>query len=205
MGVPTDEEVMTGIYRVIQGDLDRIFGPEILTIDDFLVDPARYREIVLKNTFNRFDFGHIAFDGMALAPIDSGMARKISEWFPSLSPQLSVFRKSPRDQKEPNFIHCDAELGDWTAVLYLNPDPDPRDGTDFWKDLATGRIRGSAEEAVQLRDPTLCEKWRHASAKFNRLLMFPADLFHSRAIYENYGEGDDARLIQVTFGTGSLE
>jgi hypothetical protein len=35
--------------------------------------------------------------------------------------------------------------------------------------------------------------------RFNRLLIFDAALPHSRAIFENYGEGDDARLIQVIF------
>lgn len=49
---------------------------------------------------------------------------------------------------------------------------------------------------------------RHAEAwaAAGRLLLFPAPCFHSRAILENYGTaGDDARLIQLVFGTGSLE
>ncbi len=42
-------------------------------------------------------------------------------------------------------------------------------------------------------------------ARFNRLLLFVSDRFHSRSIHDNYGADEDARLVQVTFGTGDLE
>ena len=34
-------------------------------------------------------------------------------------------------------------------------------------------------------------------ARTNRLVIFPSYILHSRNILKNYGEGDDARLIQV--------
>jgi hypothetical protein len=176
----------------------------VLILDDFIREPEHYRNAALKNKFARIDFGHIAFDGIAIASLETGLPKLIEQRFPQLKPELSVFRKSPKDQKEPNFIHCDVELGDWTAVLYLNPWPDVRDGTDFWVERETGALHGPAEHAVTLKAASQCDKWRHVSAKFNRLLMFPADYFHSRALYENYGEGDNARLIQVVFGRGEL-
>lgn len=174
---------------------------DLIVQDDFVRYPEVYRSLALKQEFKHIDFGHIAFDGIALANLDFGLPSRIKTHFPQLTPTLSVYRKSPHDQVEPNFIHCDVELGDWTAVLYLNPIPHPRDGTDFWES-PDGARRGTAEEAVQLKDPTKCKMWRHVEAKFNRLLMFPADLFHSRSMYENYGEGNEARLIQVVFGMG---
>jgi hypothetical protein len=36
-------------------------------------------------------------------------------------------------------------------------------------------------------------------AKFNRMTFFDSYLPHARNIFENFGEGDDARLIQVIF------
>lgn len=179
---------------------------EILVLDDFLKFPEEYRAMALDQSFKRIDFGHIAFNGIALAPLTIGLPRLLQRRFPHLVPELSVFRRSPAGQKEPNFIHCDIELGEWTAILYLNPRPMPGDGTDFWEHAETHEIRGTAENAVEkMKDRSRVFRWRHIKAKFNRVVMFPADLFHSRALYDNYGSGDDARLIQVVFGNGSLE
>jgi len=36
-------------------------------------------------------------------------------------------------------------------------------------------------------------------AKYNRLVVFPSDLYHSRNIFDNYGSAENARLIQVCF------
>jgi hypothetical protein len=60
--------------------------------------------------------------------------------------------------------------------------PPEGDGTKFWE-------RGGAGWT----------ETRLVLGRFNRLLIFDAALPHSRAIFENYGEGDDARLIQVIF------
>ena len=35
-------------------------------------------------------------------------------------------------------------------------------------------------------------------------VLFSSNLFHSRALPENYGEGLDGRLIHVCFGSGEL-
>ena len=112
---------------------------------------------------------------------------------------LTFFRQSPLHQEEPNYIHSDEGMGQWTAILYLNPEPAEGDGTTFWRFRPTGAIHGSAREMA--KDPGLWEPWQHVEAKFNRLLVFDSLYFHSRAIEENYGEGEAARLIQVAFGT----
>ena len=39
----------------------------------------------------------------------------------------------------------------------------------------------------------------HVASRFNRVVLFPAEYFHSRALYENYGDGDTARLTQIVF------
>ncbi len=178
---------------------------KIFTVDDAISRPEAYRREALRKPFRRIDFGHIAFNGIAEASLETGLAKLIRTSFPDLTPTLSVFRKSPSGQKEPNYIHCDAELGTWTAILYLNPDPPSGDGTFFWRNTETGAIRGTAKEAVSaFSKQGSCTIWKRIEAKFNRVLFFEADLFHSRAFYENYGQDDDARLIQVVFGTGKL-
>lgn len=122
-----------------------------------------------------------------------------------LTPTLTFFRKSPEGQVEPNYIHHDAPMGDWTGILYLNETPAHWDGTLFWTHV-DGAERSTSEDDKS-SDWDKPEKWKlsHAmQAKFNRLLLFEAPLFHSRSIKANYGHADDARLIQVVFGTGRL-
>jgi len=36
-------------------------------------------------------------------------------------------------------------------------------------------------------------------SKFNRMIAFNSDSLHSRNLFENFGEGESARLIQVAF------
>jgi hypothetical protein len=64
----------------------------------------------------------------------------------------------------------------------MNPEPAEGDGTAFWE-----------------KDGGEWKMTHLVQAKFNRLLTFNADLHHSRALFNNYGEGDGARLIQVIF------
>lgn len=70
-------------------------------------------------------------------------------------------------------------MGDLTAILYLNDEAPDSDGTTIYdKD-----------------DDKICTFF----SKFNRLVIFDSYLKHSRNIYENFGDGESARLIQVVF------
>ncbi len=121
-------------------------------------------------------------------------------------PSLSFFRKSPLGQEEPHFIHTDIDMGDWSAILYLNPEPPEGDGTSFWMHKRTAAIQSFIphERSEDGKSAINWERIQHVQAKFNRLVLFPSSFFHSRAIPENWGEGDEARLTQVTFGTGDV-
>lgn len=154
----------------------------IYVFDDVMSWPTEYRERALQRPFGTFLSVHgQSFHG--IGQCDNGaFPFWVTDKFRGLEPSLTFFRRSPLGQDEPNYIHDDADMGEWTAILYLTPDPPESDGTVFYSD------------GVQLRVP----------AKFNRAVVFPAVLNHSRAIHENYGSGDTARLTQVMFGTGTL-
>lgn len=175
----------------------------IRVFDNFLPHPVEYRADALGLGFRSFDFEHCSFHGIALAPLAGLVPAKIRRLFPEASPTLSFFRKSPSGQQEPHFIHTDADMGDWSAILYLNPDPPPGDGTLFYIHEATGAT-ASAIAHERSEEGRSSDGWllRYTvESKFNRLLVFPSTSFHSRAIYDNWGVGDEARLTQVTFGT----
>lgn len=183
----------------------------IQVLDDVLDDPMAYLEAVRALPIRSVTVGAATFHGISDVP-DLRLPRLIQARYPQSQPGLTFVRRSPEGQEEPNFIHTDRDMGDWTAILYLNPDPPAADGTTFWRHRATGAQASTAtgsEETLQewlsWRDRAQWEPWRTVSAKFNRLLLFHAPLFHSRAIPENYGEPESARMIQLVFGTGSLQ
>lgn len=178
---------------------------EIQILDDFLHAPVAYRACALRREFKSYDFGHCTFHGIAVAG-DTELPRRIHELFPQLAPSLSFFRKSPLGQVEPHFIHSDVDMGDWSAILYLNPDPPPGDGTSFWTHRATSAIESGVphERSIEGRERANWVLREHVDARFNRLVMFPSSYFHSRGIHENWGAADQARLTQVVFGKGIL-
>lgn len=148
----------------------------IRVLDDVLPDPHAYRAKALAQPFRDVTIGPDTFKG--IAPCADGDVAAIAAAITGAEPVLTFFRKSPLGQKEPNFIHSDHEMGAWTGIYYMNPEPDEGDGTTFWKN-------GEQTEQVV--------------ARFNRLLLFTTEQEHSRSIFENYGDGDSARLIQVMF------
>lgn len=178
-------------------DLLASVGP-IVVIDDVLPDPRAYREAALALSFGDVPAGDQVFKGIAV-PTTPFLQILLSQTVGCGPTTLTFFRKSPAGQLEPNYIHSDRDMGDWTAILYLNPDPPAGDGTSFWMHRATGQVSGEFD-ADAARDVSQWECWRHVDAKFGRLLIFQSDYFHSRGIEQNYGAGDSARLIQVAFG-----
>lgn len=171
----------------------------IQVFDDVLSDPVAYRAQALAAPFTTVNLGQ-EFRGIAL-PMDRALSTWFETTFPDLRAGLSFFRRSPVGQVEPNDIHNDVDMGDVTAILYLNPQPADGDGTIFWRHVGTG-ITETAEPVSgalgHARDDWEIE--RHVEARFNRVVVFDAALCHSRALVENYGNGDAARLIQVLFG-----
>ncbi len=176
----------------------------IRVIDDFIHDPGVYRHTALALPFIDVPADGKIFRGMAFSNLKMEQAIPgIRALSPDAGPTASFFRKSPLGQVEPNYIHSDAEMGDWTGILYLNPEPVDEDGTVFWRHRRTNSLTGEDWKAEGHSIPMWDEICR-VPAKFNRLLLFDAKLYHSRSLVQNYGEGDDARLIQVIFGKGEI-
>ena len=175
--------------------------------DNFLRDPHGYYERAIRHEFKTFEFPEVGVKFHGIAPAaDNRIPLRLMEMYPGTVATLSFFRQSPAGQKEPHFIHTDADMGDWTAILYLTPNAPEGDGTTFWRHLPTGEIENATphlrSEEGQKPDPANWRAWFRVAAVFNRLLVFPSSYFHSRAIFANYGRGAGARLTQVTFGTG---
>jgi len=182
----------------------------IQVIDAFLPDPLAYRAACLAMPRRSHELGpDVVFHGIAEIP-DRTVPDLLEARFPTLRVVTSLTRLSPLGQSCPNAIHQDLDMGTVTGILYLNPDAPVGDGTDFMMHRETGSRASTAqtlderiEEGLAWCDPSQWDRWMHVAAQFNRLLLFDAALFHSRAIFENYGTDDEsARLIEIDFCTG---
>lgn len=166
--------------------------------DDVLGDADAYRAFALSQPFRTIVTGDEHWHGIGMHA-DATLPNLVSALMPGARTTLTFFRQSPEGQAEPNFIHSDEGMGQWTAILYLTLNPAYGDGTSFWRYIPTGAVRGSARDLP--KEPALWSRWRLVSGLFGRLVIFDSLYFHSRGIEANYGRGDDARLIQVAFGT----
>lgn len=185
----------------------------ILVIDDLLPDPDAYRQAVLAASYEDVNVGHAVFHGIGFLPQDVSAPLVAALTAIGIEPTVTMARQSPHGQDEPNFIHTDTDMGEVTAIFYLTPTPAEGDGTTFWRHQS-GCIASEApddetrvQEALEWRQRAHWTPWVTIPARFNRLLIFPAPLFHSRALEANYGAVADgtARLIQLVFGRATTE
>jgi hypothetical protein len=108
-------------------------------------------------------------------------------------------------------------LVDWTAVVYLTPDPDPSCGTSFYRHKGTGLYGPPNRHQMKnfnfddftdyenqvvekdTLDPTAWEVVRDVENRFNRCVMFrSSELFHAHS--RAFGiDRTSARLTQNFF------
>jgi len=151
----------------------------VILSDDVIQFPYEYVEDILNNDFVDIYDGENVFKNIQPRDHDDEFALFTLDLLSDFQVVWNFIRRSPKDQDEPNFIHTDEMMGDLTAVLYLSKEAPDEDGTTIYDyDMKQSFV---------------------AYSKFNRAIIFDSALPHSRNIYENFGDGDDARLVQVIF------
>lgn len=147
-------------------------------IDPCISNLDLYRSAVLQADFKTYDYGDgQVFHNMAELP-DTPFSNYALEFFPNYIVSGHFARKSPKGQQEPNFIHSDEKHGDITAILYLSPVYEPC-GTILYDDDGTPSVT--------------------VHMSYGKGFFFSSNVKHSRILVDNFGEEDDARLIEVVF------
>lgn len=146
-------------------------------LTDVFEDPDSYVESIKNKGFIDFKVGDNVFKNVQRLEKDDVV--KAIESLIGAKLVLSFARLSPLGQEEPNFIHTDEMHGDYTAILYLNKTYPSGYGTTIYDE--------------DDNEVLICK------AKYNSLYIFPSSVKHSRNTLQNFGEGDDARLVQVMF------
>ncbi len=151
----------------------------LITFDDILKDPVAYVDDIHKHGFQDFYDGHNVFKNIQPRDNNDEFAQYVSELFNAYKVEFNFVRKSPLNQNEPNFIHTDEMMGDITCILYLNEQEPDNNGTTIYDED---------------KNPIFI-----MYSKFNRMVAFTSNAPHSRNLFDNFGEGETARLVQVIF------
>ncbi len=151
---------------------------------------------------------------------DKAFADKVGEFLgvPVVS-HSAMYRRFFRGEIPVGYIHNDINMGDYTAILYLNPPDQCEGGTAFWRNRELGwegcPVEPEVWEAAQAQDTPAFwhQMWRDGfdeskwemtklvEMKFGRLLIYPAALFHSWYPKDVCHATDinESRLIKVLF------
>lgn len=150
----------------------------LIILDNVLTNPKAYVDDALSYSFQEIYDAEKTFKG--IQPRNDDEFQHFIENYLDLNYETTYnfIRQSPEGQIEPNFIHTDENMGDILALLYLNENH-PEDGTVMYDN----------------EGKEMCSVYM----KFNRAIIFGTRYPHSRMRFENFGTGDDSRLVQVIF------
>ena len=150
----------------------------LISFDNVIKNPKEYVSDILKKEFHDFVDWFKVFKNVSACGNDE-FEKFVLNLFPNHEAKWNFVRKSPLHQEEPNFIHNDTMMSDITVILYLSEVHPANDGTTIYDN----------------DEKPICTVY----SKFNRMIAFDSDLLHSRNIFDNFGEGDSSRLVQVIF------
>lgn len=151
----------------------------LITFDNIIKDPLSYVSDIHLHGFQDVADGEYTFKNIQPRDKNDEFAQYVTNLFVGYKVDLNFVRKSPLNQEEPNFVHTDEMMGDITCLLYLNEQAPDDDGTTIYDEN---------------KKPLLT-----MYSKFNRMIAFTSNAPHSRNLFDNFGEAQTARLVQVIF------
>jgi hypothetical protein len=179
----------------------------VQVIDDFHTDPIAVRKIALQQEYhkppaiNGKAVGGLAYRVDCPEELKSSFLRKLGRYFPStvISSSCIQFRYTLADTQKRAVCHADGV--DYAGICYLSNPEHNKSGTVFYRHKPTGELmrNKNTPEKYDYSDPEQWEEISRVDMKFNRLVFYPGDLFHSIAT-PFFGKNiDDARLTQNMF------
>ena len=197
----------------------------LTVIDNFSKHAHLIRHLALQQPVREADYlGHKypgvicdpEFEAMLLDHLGPLICNKGG--FQTIYPVLSFFRLGVAGHKPQIYIHADNAMGaEYNAVFCLNPPESCHGGTAFWTHQETGWTRlppkAGVEAAGFTMDQGFCDRmnlegsdesfWEMnglVSMAWNRMIIFPSDLWHSRYPKDYTGQTPQTgRLVWVCF------
>jgi hypothetical protein len=191
---------------------------KVCVIDNFLADPMAEREKALAASYVPVNHNGIDYRGIALTEDVENRERIAKTLGIEANGDWTTFwRRNLEGEASETYIHSDAMIGDYSAILYLSLPEHCRGGTAFWRHKLYGwYMQPTLEEVEALglddtpalwdsvyQDGFIEKKWEmvdYVPMAFNRLIIFHSKRFHSRYPKESFGGAvSDGRLIKVFF------
>lgn len=177
----------------------------IIITDDFYGDPDSVREFALLQPFDvtgnypgaRTKSFLNADIKEALQTIVWSSGGEITNWY-NIDGMTGSFQLATAQDR--SWIHTD-HFNKWAAVCYLTPDAPVTSGTGLFLYNKNGARTVSEMDPTEQYDAQDMTKWTMydiVSNKYNRLVMYRGDLFHSSLDYFG-SSAQDGRLFQVFF------
>ena len=189
----------------------------IQVIENFLPDAHTERERALAATYRTTVHNDLTYRGISEQDEGPECARLRQVLNFEGGHITTGYRRYLEDEENETYIHADADIADWTGVLFLSRPEDSRGGTAFWRyrpynwlGVPTKEmlLEQGLDDAPNLWKRVLTEgqeerhwqMWDYVPMGFNRLVLFPSALFHSRYPKRAFGtETADSRLIKFYF------
>lgn len=169
----------------------------ISILDNVIADPTSYRKKVLAGEFSQVVTEHGTFNNIQLLGQDD-VSQTMERLYRDYTVMYNFARRSPIGQVEPTFIHHDREMGDLLAILYLNTEFPDGAGTTVWEHIEEGFVAKN-EQFKNTQDIGDFRPVANLRMKFNRMVIIPTDVYHARSFENNFGDKEDARLVQILF------
>lgn len=186
---------------------------QILVLDNFLDDPDTMRQSAIESGFgtwrpNKGAIGPESFEGVNFYGNHATGVRALSKRLQRIIyPNKFFFRVTTKDTEEA-VVHSDIFTGDLTCILYLSKQEGS--ATEFYRHKPTDtyalpplqKFYGDKDLFAQMkadcshRSKNVWEKINSVEGHYNRAVIFPSPVFHSRYPYTGFGHGvEDGRMI----------
>lgn len=184
----------------------------MLWVKDNFVDPELERELALKAQFQDFEYEGFRYPGIAPVIEDSSAIDRIAAIIGAPVLNSSIFyRYYGREMKQQGFIHSDANIAKFTAVVFLSEPKSNECGLALWKHKESKTCSFPDQKTLdkfggweRFRDEGFDQsKWwmtHFVPMVPGRIVIFPGAQWHSRYPQPvDNSEVKDARLIKVFF------
>ena len=176
----------------------------VIITDEFYSNPDSVRDFALKQDFavrgnfpgNRTDTFLTDDVKVTVQNIVRGAAGEITDWHarPGLTGCFEIATALNR-----SWIHTDHH-NTWAGVCYLTPDAPHTGGTGLFRHKASGATMSHELAEYESQDMTKWDLVDVIGNKYNRLVMYRSDLFHTSLDY--FGSDlHNGRLFQLFFIT----
>lgn len=191
-----------------------------IIVDDFHPAPVAISKVAKTLNYGPQEWNGHTYNGIGLGYSPENAYGYLGAIFGvPVKPKLEYFRLGTKTEPTTTYIHADSICAKYAAVWYLSEPPEGIvAGTAFWrhKELGIDRLPSREEVVASVGEDGVDayiarlnadgndeSKWQMiglVGQKFNRITIYPTNLFHSRYPQDAWGDSvENGRIVWTTF------